>query len=210
MRPIKSLSLPRRRIAALSLMFAGTLAAGSAAACDVWRDEFGFYRGNCNLSVDFKDKYRVNMEFIATLEPRYHFKLPNFHPRKFKYFVTGSDVEISIDVENIGELAAPAADVAVVVNIVDPLTGMQYSSSPYVARTTTIQPASTQRLLVTHVQVPNLSQDWDIVSVATVDPATAAQPVRGNVVESDETDNGLMHACRVFGPNPDTSLEACN
>jgi len=210
MRSITTLSLPRRRIATLSLMFFGALATGSAAACDVWRDEFGFYRGNCNLSVEFKDKYRVNMEFVATLEPRFHFKLPNFHPRKFKYFLTGTDLQIDVEVENLGDLAAPAADVAVMVNIVDPITGAQQAAMAYTARTMTIQPTSSQRVLITHVQVPNTLQDWDIVSVAMVDPGTPAQPVRGSVVESNETDNALTHSCRVYGPNPDTSLEPCN
>jgi hypothetical protein len=210
MRTITNLSLPLRRIAALSAMFAGALATGSAAACDVWRDEFGFYRGNCNLSVEFKEKYRLNMEFVAMLEPRYHLKLPNFHPRKFKYFVTGSDVEISVDVENLGDLAAPAADVAVMVNFLDPVTGNPQPTTSYVSRTMTIQPASSQRVLITHVQLPNTLQDWDVVSAVVVDPGTPAQPVWGTVVESNEMDNGLMHSCRVYGPNPDTSLEPCN
>ena len=104
-------------------------------------------------------------------------RLPNLHPRKFKFFVTGSDVEIDLDVENIGAQVAAAADAAVMVNFIDPLTGNQLP---------------------------------DIVSVVMVDPPTAAQPTHGPLWESDETDNGLMHSCRVYGPNPDTSLEACN
>src|SRR5262245_28846312 len=131
MRSFTTPSLPLRRIAALSLLFTGAVATGSAGACDVWRDEFGFYRGNCNLSVEFKDKYRLNMEFVAMLEPRYHFKLPNYHPRKFKYFVSGTDVEISLDVEDLGDLAAPATDLAVMVTIVDPLAVNSQPTVPY-------------------------------------------------------------------------------
>lgn len=209
MRTITNPTLPLRRLAALSLIFGGALATGSAAACDIWRDESG-YRGLCDLRVEFKDKYRLNVEFTAIYQPRYHLKLPNFHPRKFKYYVTGSDVEISVDVENLGDLASPAADVAVMVNFFDPLTGTAMPTTSYVARTTTIQPANSQRVLITHVQLPNTLQDWDIISVATVDPPTATQPVWGTVFESNEMDNALMHPCRVYGPNPDTTLEPCN
>jgi hypothetical protein len=209
MRTIKKPSLPLRRIAALSLMVGGALATSSAVACEVWRDEFG-YRGICDLRVEFKDKYRLNVEFLATLEPRFHFKIPNFHPRKFKYFVTGTDVQIDLEIENLGDLDAPAADVAVMVNIVDPLTGTQQPTMPYTARTPVIAAGMSGRVNITHVQMPNQLQDWDIVSVAVVDPPTTAQPIRGGVAESDETDNVLNHTCRVYGPNPDTSVGPCN
>jgi hypothetical protein len=209
MRTITKPSLPPRRIAALCLMLGGALATSSALACDVWHDEFG-YRGICDLRVEFKDKYRLNMEFFATLEPRFHFKIPNFHPRKFKYFLSGTDLQIDLEVENLGDLDAPAADVAVIVNIVDPLTMTQNSSTPYTARTPVIPAGMSRRVTITHVQVPTTTQDWDFVSVAIVDPATMAQPVRGSVAESNENDNELDHSCRVYGPNPDTSLEPCN
>jgi hypothetical protein len=43
-----------------------------------------------------------------------------------------------------------------------------------------------------------------------IDPPTAAQPVRGAITESDESNNVLMHTCRVYGSNPDTSVAGCD
>ena len=60
------------------------------------------------------------------------------------------------------------------------------------------------------MNVANNLQDWDLVLLAIVDPPTMAQPVRGAIVESDETNNSKSHVCRWYGPTPDTSTQPCN
>ena len=72
-------------------------------------------------------------------------------------------------------------------------------------------PASTsQRVSVATVNVPNMNQDWDLILMGVTDPTTVAQPVRGAIMESDETNNVATHACRWYGPTPDTAVEPCN
>ena len=39
------------------------------------------------------------------------------------------------------------------------------------------------------VFVPNTMQDWDLILMGVTDPPTMAQPVRGLITESDETNN---------------------
>ena len=69
-------------------------------------------------------------------------------------------------------------------------SGVEHSTSAYFAT----------------INVPNKSQDWDLILLGVTDPPTVAQPVRGAVTESDETNNSLVHTCRVYGPTPDTSV----
>jgi hypothetical protein len=187
-------------------------ASTAAEACSFWKDENGFYRGDCKLSADFKNKYFMDIELIAT-GPRFHLKMPDFHPRKFKYFLLGSSVDISLDVQNLGDLDnGIATDIAVMITFMDPLTSTQRGNTiTATASLGALAVGATQRYFTTTVQLPNTTQDWDIVAVAVVDPPTAAQPVRGRVMELDEANNVLSHTCRIYGPNPDlTGPEVCN
>lgn len=51
------------------------------------------------------------------------------------------------------------------------------------------------------IRLPDLVNDFDIIAAGVVDPASTAHP-SGTQFESDESDNALMHACRVYGTNP--------
>jgi len=93
----------------------------------------------------------------------------------------------------------------------NPLTMMQQCiSMQWTVNVPALAANTSQRVSVATVSVPNNMQDWDLVLVGTADPPTVAQPVRGLIIESDETNNVKNHACRWFGPTPDTSLQACN
>ena len=93
----------------------------------------------------------------------------------------------------------------------NPLTMMQQGASmQWTVNVPALAANTSQRVSVATVSVPNNMQDWDLVLVGTADPPTVAQPVRGLISESDETNNVKNHACRWFGPTPDTSLQACN
>jgi hypothetical protein len=194
----------RYRLAAAALLLLGGV---SAQACEIWRDEeLGVWRGNCSL----KD-FMVKQTFIATYQPRLIFKWPDLKIRKFKYVIFGSSVEIYADVQNIGMGNAAASPLTVDVSIGNPVTGMQQSSSvQFTVQTPAVPLNSERRTYFATINLPNRSQDWDLILLGVTDPPTAAQPVRGAIMESDETNNMLVHTCRVYGPNPDTSVAACD
>jgi hypothetical protein len=192
------------RLAAAALLL---LSAVSAQACEIWRDkDLGIWRGNCKL----KD-FQVSQSFIADFQPRLMLKWPDLHIRKFKFFVVGTSVDIEADVENIGLGNAAASTLVVDANIGNPLTGMQQGSPMQFTVQVPALPASTsQRVSVATVNVPNMNQDWDLILMGVIDPPTMAQPVRGALTESDETNNVTTHTCRWYGPTPDTAVQPCN
>lgn len=192
------------RLAAAALLL---LSGVSAQACEIWRDkDLGVWRGNCKLR-----DFQVSQSFIATYQPRLMLKWPDLHIRKFKFFVVGTSVDIEADVENIGLGNAAASTLVVDANIGNPLTGMQQGSPMQFTVQVPALPASTsQRVSVGTVNVPNMNQDWDLILMGVTDPPTVAQPVRGAIMESDETNNVATHTCRWYGPTPDTAVEPCN
>jgi hypothetical protein len=184
----------------------------SAQACDVWRDpELGIWRGNCSLTEDFRNKFVISQSFLANFEHRLILKWPDLHIRKFKFFVTGTSMTIEADIENLGDGNAAASVLAVDATFANPLTNMQQGSSvQFTVNVPALSSNTSQRVSVGSVNVPNNAQDWDLVLLGVIDPPTMAQPVRGAILESDETNNSKNHACRWYGPVPDTSLQPCN
>jgi hypothetical protein len=193
----------RLAAAAALLLLSGV----SAQACEIWRDkDLGVWRGNCRL----KD-FQVSQSFIANFQPRLMLKWPDLHIRKFKYYVVGSSIEIHADIENIGLGNAIASTLTVDQNFGNPLTGMQQGTPMTFTVSVPALPSSTsQRVYIGTVNVPDTNQDWDLVLLGVIDPPTIAQPVRGSVTESDETNNVTTHTCRWYGPTPDTAVEPCN
>jgi hypothetical protein len=192
-----------RLAAAAALLLAGM----SAQACEIWRDkELGVWRGNCDLR-----EFLVNQTFIAMYQrPPLIFKAPDLQIREFDYFVSGSSVEVYAEVENIGGGNAIASVVTVSVNIGDPATGNQMMTQQFTANVPALARNSSRSVLVGTINVPNTSQDWDVIVYGVTDPPTMASPVRGAVIETNETNNSLNHTCRWYGPNPDTSVTGCN
>lgn len=197
----------RLRIAAtLACALAG---AQAAQACEVWRDDLGRLRTNCKLSLAKKD-YVLSVA-VAEGYPRYQLALPNLNPRKNKVFVTSNQVDLHVDVRNLGNKTSPATDVALMIDVIDPL-GIQASMpQSLVAAVPAIAVGATTRIYLGTILLPNRSQDWDLSLLSFVDPQTAAQPVWGRVWESNEMDNSLQRECRIYGPNPNlTGPEACD
>jgi hypothetical protein len=192
------------RLAAAALLLLGGV---GAQACEIWRDEdLGIWRGNCVI----KDKYQLSTSFLANYEQRLILKWPDLHVRKFKFFVSGTSIDIAADIENIGMANAPASVFFVDATFGNPLTGMQQGAPmQWTVNVPALAANTNQRVSVATVTVPNNMQDWDLVLVGTADPPTMTQS-RGLIIESDETNNIKNHSCRWFGPNPDTSLQACN
>ena len=111
------------RLAAAALLL---LSAVCAQACEIWRDEdLGIWRGNCI----FKDKYQLSTTFLANYEQRLILKWPDLHVRKFKFFVSGTSIDIQADIENLGMANAPASVFFVDASFGNPLTMMQRGAS---------------------------------------------------------------------------------
>jgi hypothetical protein len=194
----------RYRLAAAALLL---LSGVSAQACEIWRDkELGVWRGNCN----FRD-FLVAEQFIAAYQRPLVFKWPDLKIREFDYYTNGSSVEIYADVQNVGMGNAIASPLTVDVSFGNPLTNMQQGNSvQFTVQTPALPRNTSQSVYVGTVNVPNTAQDWDLILFGVTDPPTVAQPVRGTVTESDETNNSRNHTCRWYGPTPDTSVAGCN
>ena len=194
----------RYRLAAAAMLL---LSGVSAQACEIWRDEeLGIWRGNCKL----KD-FLVQETFLAQYQRPLVFKWPDLHIREFDYYTNGTSVDIYADVQNIGMGNAIASPLTVDVSFGNPLTNMQQGNSvQFTVQTPAVPRNTTQSVYVGTVTVPNDDQDWDLILFGVTDPPTTAQPVRGTVTESDETNNSRNHTCRWYGPTPDTSVAGCN
>lgn len=193
------------RLAAAALLL---LSGVSAQACEIWRDEhLGIWRGNCDL----RGKFMVSQSFLANSEHRLILKWPDLHIRRFRFFVIGTSIAIEADVENLGTGSVAASVLNVDATFGNPLTGMQQGgSTSFTVNVPALTSNSSQRVTVGTVFVPNNTQDWDLILLGITDPPTVAQPVRGAILESDETNNSKNYACRWYGPTPDTSLQPCN
>lgn len=193
----------RFRLAAAALLL---LTGVSAQACEIWRDkELGIWRGNCKLR-----DFQVSQTFIGTYQPRLILRWPDLHIRKFRYYVIGSSIEIEAEVENIAMGNAPASTLVVDANFGNPLTGVQQGTTQFTVQVPALPQNTSRRVNVGTMFVPTMTQDWDLVLMGVTDPPTVAQPVRGAVTETDETNNVSTDICRWYGPTPDTSVGPCN
>jgi hypothetical protein len=175
----------------------------AAAACDTARDDFGAYFSTCRFTTDEKPPTKqLEVKFLSDT-PRFVLKLPDVTPFKFKYFVSGRNVEVSVDIRNEGQASTRATSVVVTLEVWDPTGNTQYGNDIEItAPVPVIAPGSDARVLLTTLNLPNAMDDFDIVAAGFVDPHTTAAPTFGTLYESDETNNAKMHACRVFGTDP--------
>jgi hypothetical protein len=196
-----------------SVCIAGLLFAslGTAHACEIWRDEvWKIWRGNCNLTIDPKAP-QIKQPFIDGTRSPIRFRWPDLTIDKFKFNLIGNSLEVYADVTNIGDQASIATNIGLTVTTFDPRNPVpQATSSLPVVPVPPIPASATRRIYVGTVFVDYSAHDVDVATSGMVDQVTAAQPVRGTVVEADETNNSLIHMCRVFGPTPDATLRACN
>jgi hypothetical protein len=178
-------------------------------ACEFIRTPWGLQVLRCSLAELFKGKYDLAVELNP--RPELQLNLPNLVPIDIDTVAVGSSVNIEVDIENRGIRAAPIFEVAAVGTVHDPLNnGTSVSTTP-------LPPRMVQGLAVGggtdvpmgSVYVPNGNQDWDVCTMTIVDPPPMAGQAWGRVLESDESDNVRTHCCRVYGPKPDTSVQAC-
>ena len=192
-------------------LLAVALCMGHAAqACDIWTDEpLKVWRGSCNLTIDPKAP-KVIEAFVAHGRWPYVFKMPDLIIHKFKFQLFGNSLEVLADVRNIGAQSSPATNVGVTVTAIDVSNPALRTTTPMLAAVPSLAAGATQRISLGTIFADRSAHDVDVATAGMADQVTVAQPVRGTVFESDETNNSLIHLCRVFGPNPDVSVQACN
>jgi hypothetical protein len=171
-------------------------AAQGVNACEfTWDEKWKIWRGDCSLTVGNGPSIRQDI-----MIDRVRLKMPDLVVDRFSFFLIGNSLEVTAYVENVGTQTARATTIALNVTLVDP-------ANPMAATTTPIGPVNVPSLAASArlgVFVGSVSvdrtHDVDVTTAGMVDPPTAAQPVRGVVIESTESNNGLVHTCRVFGP----------
>ncbi|MDJ0860691.1 MAG: hypothetical protein QNJ87_13110 [Gammaproteobacteria bacterium] len=192
--------------AALLLFLVG-LIPGAGQACELWRDDSGMLHGDCKLA-DILGDYELNYDLVAISQPR--LELPNLKVKKFKYAQFGQSVEVAVEAQNLGTADTPPFDVTVNGVVINPLT-LAPGGGPegFVVQFPAMPPGAKRREFVGVMLVPDTDQDWDLFLQAHADPPIPGAP-GGAVWESSEIDNSYRETCRVYGPNPDTSVPPCN
>jgi hypothetical protein len=192
--------------AAALLLFASA----GAQACQTWRDEAtGMWRGNCILTLDPKVA-QIKQSFIEAHPQEIRFKMPDLTIRKYIFNLIGNSLDVYADVNNIGDQTASATNIGITVTTFDPGNPAMQVTTPMMAAVPSIAAMSTRRIYLGTVFVDYSMHDVNVTTGGMVDQVTVAQPVRGTVVESNETNNSLIHMCAVFGPAPVAVLPACN
>jgi hypothetical protein len=197
----------RKWIGAAALL---ALATG-AGACEITRDGVtGVWRGNCNLTIDPKGP-KVEQVFIDGVSQPIRLRIPDLIIDKFKFFQNGNDIEVYADIVNLGILSSPIVKLDAIADAVDPVTRLvqdTFTTSPMLS-VPVLRGGARLRIYLGTLNVDTSLQDWDVVISGMVDRITLALP-SGTAIESNETNNGLIHLCRVYGPNPNTALQPCN
>lgn len=193
------------RPAAIALALLAALPA--AQACEFVRTPWGLRLTGCKLSDLTAGRYDLSLD-VNPERPRW--ALPNLVISDVDTTIVGSSANMSATVSNLGVRDAAAFDVQLIVAVTNPLAngaGVSMTTLPAVTvprlavgAGATVYPGS--------VVLPNRSQDWDVCTVAIVDPPTATRSL-GAVWESNESDNRWpasapqQDCCRVYGPKPD-------
>jgi len=189
---------------AVALALLGTAAA--AGACDfTWDEKWKIWRGNCSLTSASGLKVEKT---VVVSHPT--LKMPDLHLDRVSFFLNGNSLELTAYIENIGTLTSGATTVFFDVTLTDP-------GNPLSSTTVSVGPAGVpslpvnarQGLFVGAFSVDNSQHDVDVTAVGMVDPPTVAQPVRGTLYESDESNNDIVFMCRVFGPFPAAGVPGC-
>jgi hypothetical protein len=179
-----------------------------AQACELsYHEAWKIWRGECALTIDTKGPQLLNEVVVA----RTTLKLPDLLIDKLKFRLFGDQLEVYADITNTGTGSSPATTVVLNTSVFDP-------ASPAVVATRALGPATvpalasmaTQRVFMGTLTTDHSIHDVDVLVNGMVDPITSAQPMRGMVFELVESNNSVMHLCRVFGPLPNQAVQACN
>src|SRR5687768_13419120 len=178
----------KQTIAAL-LGVAALLPLQAAQACEFSRTPWGLRVLNCKLSDLTGGRFVGELSLSPDQGGRV--PLPNLVVTDVDTTIVGASANLSVQLANIGRLGAGAFEVQLIATITDPLNG----GSPF--GMTTMAPTSVPGLGVGAsatafpgaVSLPNRTQDWDVCTIAIVDPQPMGRAPWGSVVESNESDN---------------------
>lgn len=181
-----------------------TLAAGAShAACTITPTLLGPRITGCNLAEITK----LRFEGTIDREPDpLRFRLPNLRIDDVDVGVNGGGVFLQIDILNDGNAAAGLFDAVMLVSVHNPLAGGAMVGAQQVQPVQTVQALGAgqrARASMGWLGLPNRDQDWDVCTVALVDPLWGGGPRFGRVYEGNEGDNQRSDCCRVYGPKPD-------
>lgn len=176
----------------------------SAATCGIDRYTTNTYKGLCIFS-QFFGTIKVSIPFI----PPPQLLMPNLVPHGMHYFVTGSVVDVAVEVDNDSlRVAAGAHDVHVVITVMQ--QGVAVDTFPLMIRSTGVAAAGSTTTYMGQITIRDRNYDNDLLAAISVDSPTAAAP-SGSVREANEMDNTTTKNCRIYGSiNPDFSVRPCN
>lgn len=195
----------RHSLKAMAIAAAAMLGMASSQACTIQSSPWGPIVGSkCNLGQFTFGEFDLDMSANPNPHPfgLANLVVPNAHLR-----VNGPVVEVSLTVQNASsQRSARPFDAVIVGTVHQPATGAQTG----LAQTLTarglgpLTPGAARRYYIGLLSLPNRDQDWDVCVQAQADPPTATAP-SGQVIESNESDNGYRECCRAYGPKPDTN-----
>ena len=188
-------------LAAFALPFAPL--AAQAAPCELKRNEFGVWVGDCTTEDIFGDTIVVNRAVFDPLPIR----LPDLYADDGDYFVNGMAVEVTVRVGNMGQWRSGDFDVTATIDIRRP-NGTVYNTVSLTGRSNGIDVGQRTYTFVGVVTLPDRVNDWDLHTRFAVD--SNGMTSGGEVWELNESNNVFDDGiCRVYGQDPDTSVRAC-
>lgn len=209
-----------RNLAIVWLLTVIVLLPLTSTACEIWYEDNEFrsgYQGSCSLAELFENEFDLDIRFDATQPTLLPSPLPNLHISKFRYSLEGTQLKLSAEIHNVGQVDAQAFSLVALVNVmtIQGRIGSAHTFSRFLKTGLTANSYRTEVLGT--ISLPDadgdqrLDQDYDIVVIGYIDPPPSdAGPSSGVVWESDETDNDRTETCRVYGPEPDFTVPACN
>ncbi len=181
------------------------LSLSAAEACTVWQDKYGL-RGDCRLG-DLLKKYELAIQIS---QPIIQIQLPNLQIDKIKFEIYGREVDVFVDVKNVGTRDARDYDVIAMVSIINPQNPSQpIGGQAFSTRFPALVVGDEHRDYLGTIILPDRNQDYDLSVTGMADPPTQTLS-GGEIWESNEQDNSKMEICRVYGPNPDVSVQPCD
>jgi len=198
-----------RTLAAAACAVASVCAAHGASACQFTRTPWGLRVSDCKLSELYPGRYDVVLD--TDPKPGIVIALPNLEVTNVEGTVIEKAVDITVELVNNGVRSAGGFEVAVMTEVKDPL----YRTNPTApvplgpVVLSGLAAGAGVKSYAGRVFLANRAQDWDVCTVAVVDPkAAGTSQWAGRVLESNESDNTwppprLWGCCRVYGPTPD-------
>ena len=182
----------------------------TASACQISRTPWGLQASDCKLADFYGDRFGLTLDRNSM--PGLSVRLANLAITDVDSTVIDKAVDVSFEVHNHGYGNAASFEVVLLPTVTDPLNGGQAASPPVPLAPVWVSGLAAGASVAKYagrVFLPNRSQDWDVCTLAVVDPPPMPPgSAWGRVVESDESDNTWPvppegGCCRVYGPNPD-------